>query len=188
MMPADAPVTTVYRRTVRSGSEDCYEEWLAGIAAAAGASRGSLGTTLLRPSAGESEYVAIARFDGAASLAAWLASADRQRWMSRLREIEIRREDVETLPGTEWWFTLPAGAGAPPPRHKTAALVLLGLYPLVLSLDVVLGPLLSALPRPMAQLVSLVVSVSAMVGFVLPLLTRVFHQWLQPRSAGATRA
>ena len=98
--------------------------------------------------------------------------------MSRLRAIDICHEDVSTLAGMERWFTQSPSACALPPRYKTAALVLLGLYPLVLVLDVVLGSLLSDLPRPVGLLASLLVSVSIMVGSVLPWLTRVFGGWL----------
>ncbi len=178
-----APVTAVFERRVRAGSEARYEDWLAGIARAAARSPGSQGTTILRPTEGGSEYVAIAQFESAESLEAWLESAERERWMSRLRDVEVWREDVATLAGMERWFTLERGARAQPPRYKTAALVLLGLSPLVLALDVVLGPLLSNLPRPVGLLASLLVSVSIMVWGVLPWLTRVFGGWLHPRAS-----
>lgn len=202
------PVTAIFARRVRAGSESRYEDWLTGIAQAAARVPGSLGTTILRrgdaPGGGpgdgpgdrqgdgerdargdaaneaSGEYVAIAQFDGAPALDAWLASEERALWMSRLDAIDVCREDVSTLAGMERWFTPARDDRALPPRYKTAALVLLGLYPLVLALDVVLGPLLSGLPRPAALLLSLVVSVSIMVWWVLPWLTRVFQGWLRP--------
>lgn len=182
--PSQTPVTAVFERRVRAGSEARYEDWLTGIAQAAARSPGSQGTTILRPTGGNAEYVAIAQFESPETLEAWLESADRKSWMSRLRAVDTCHEDVSTLAGMERWFTLSHGARAHPPRYKTAALVLLGLYPLVLVLDVVLGPLLADLPRPVGLLVSLLVSVSIMVGSVLPWLTRVFGGWLHP---GASR-
>lgn len=181
------PVTTVFERKVRAGSEARYEDWLTGIAQAAARSPGSQGTTILRPTEGGSAYVAIAQFESTESLEAWLGSADRASWMSRLRAIDVCHEDVSTLAGMERWFTKSHDARALPPRYKTAALVLLGLYPLVLVLDVVLGPLLSDLPRPVGLLASLLVSVSIMVGSVLPWLTRVFGGWLHPRASSRDR-
>lgn len=177
---SQAPVTTVFKHRVRAGSEARYEDWLSGRAQAAARFPGSQGTTILRPTEGGSEYVVITQFDSTESLEAWLGSADRESWMSRLRAIDICQEDVSTLAGMERWFTLSHSASALPPRYKTAALVLLGLYPLVLVLDVVLGPLLADLPRPVGLLASLSVSVSTMVGSVLPWLTRVFGGWLHP--------
>ena len=177
---SQAPVTAVFTRRVRAGSEARYEDWLTGIAQAAARFPGSQGTTILRPTEGGSEYVAITQFETAESLEAWLGSADRKSSMKGLRAIDICYEDVSTLAGMERWFTLSRSERALPPRYKTVALVLLGLYPLVLALDVVLGPLLSGLPRAVGLLASLLVSVSIMVGGVLPLLTRMFRGWLHP--------
>lgn len=176
---SQAPVTTVFKRRVRAGSEARYEDWLTGIARAAARFPGNQGTTILRPTERGSEYVAITQFETKESLVAWLRSADRASWMSELRAIGVCHEDVSTLVGMERWFTLSQSARAGPPRYKMAALVLLGLYPLLLVLDVLLGPLLSDLPRPVGLLASLLVSVSTMVGFVLPWLTRVFDRWLR---------
>ena len=87
-----------------------------------------------------------------------------------------------SLAGMERWFTLPdRGATRLPPRYKTATLILLGLYPLVLLLNLVLSPVLVGLPSQLQVLVSLVVSVALMVWIVLPWLTRLFSGWLHPR-------
>ncbi|MEM7518401.1 MAG: antibiotic biosynthesis monooxygenase [Planctomycetota bacterium] len=173
-------MTSVFKRSVRDGSEARYEDWLTGIAQAAARSSGSQGTTILQPTKGGSEYVAITQFETAERLEAWLSSAEREGWMSKLRDIDVCREHVSTLAGMERWFTNSPSERALPPRYKTAVLVLLGLYPLVLLLDVLLGPLLSGLPRPVGLLISLLISVSIMVGGVLPLLTRMFRGWLHP--------
>ena len=179
-------MTAVIKRRVRAGSEASYEEWLSGIAQAAARSPGSQGTTILRPTEGGSEYVAITQFESAESLEAWLGSADRESWMSRLGAIDICHGDTSTFAGMERWLTLSPSERILPPRYKTAALVLLGLYPLVLVLDVVLGPLLADLPRPVGLLASLLVSVSIMVGGVLPWLTRMFRGWLHPCASQET--
>ena len=88
-----------------------------------------------------------------------------------------------SLAGMERWFTLPdRGATRLPPRYKTATLILLGLYPLVLLLNLVLSPVLVGLPSQLQVLVSLVVSVALMVWIVLPWLTRLFSGWLHPNA------
>jgi antibiotic biosynthesis monooxygenase (ABM) superfamily enzyme len=176
-------VATVFAREIRPGREPDYEAWLDGIARASSAFPGSHGTTILRPGEGRPEYIAISHFDSQDGLDRWLASDERARWLEGLDAIDVCRERVLSLAGMERWFTL-SGDGAPgmPARYKTAALVLLGLYPTVLVLNAVLGPLLADLPGPLRVLVSLVVSVATMVWFVLPWLTRVFAGWLQPRT------
>ncbi len=176
------PVTTIFAREVRAGFEVRYEEWLAGISRTSSRFMGHQGTTILRPAEGRDEYIAITQFDSAENLELWLRSTERESWLAKLRSIDVCREEVLSLAGMERWFTLPGrGATGLPPRYKTATLVLLGLYPLVLLLSLVLNPVLSGFPRPLKVLASLVVSVAIMVWIVLPWLTRLFSGWLHPR-------
>ena len=177
-----SPVTTIFAREVRAGFEAQYEEWLAGISQTSSRFTGNQGTTILRPTEGRDEYIAITQFDSAESLELWLRSTERESWLAKLESIDVCREEVLSLAGMERWFTL-SGRGATrlPPRYKTATLVLLGLYPLVLLLNLVLNPVLSGLPGPLKVLASLVASVAIMVWIVLPWLTRLFSKWLHPR-------
>lgn len=176
------PVTTIFARQVRAGFELQYEEWLAGISRTSSSFTGNQGTTILRPAEGRDEYIAITHFDSAENLELWLRSTERERWLEKLKAIDICREEVTSLAGMERWFTLrDRGTTRLPPRYKTATLILLGLYPLVLLLDLALSPVLSGLPGPLQVLVSLVVSVALMVWIVLPWLTRLFAGWLHPR-------
>ncbi len=177
-----SPVTTVFTREVRAGFEAQYEEWLAGISRTSSRFTGNQGTTILRPAEGRAEYIAITHFDSAENLELWLRSPERESWLAKLQSIDVCREEVLSLAGMERWFTLAdRGATRLPPRYKTATLVFLGLYPLVLLLDLVLSPVLVGLPGPLQVLVSLVVSVALMVWIVLPWLTRLFSGWLHPR-------
>lgn len=176
------PVTTIFSRVIRPGHETQYEEWLAGISRASSRFDGSRGTTILRPAEGREEYVAITQFETQGALDKWLESPERENWLSKLTAIDVCREEVMSLAGMERWFTLQATPQTTlPPRYKTATLVLMGLYPLVLVLDVILGPVLSGLPKPVAVLISLVVSVAMMVWVVLPRLTQLFEGWLHPK-------
>ncbi len=180
-----SPVTTIFARKVRAGFEAQYEEWLAGISRTSSGFAGNHGTTILRPGEGRDEYIAITHFDSAENLEQWLRSSERSAWLEKLRSIDICREEVMSLAGMERWFTLPdQGAAGLPPRYKTATLIFLGLYPVVLLLNVVLKPFLSGLPGPLQVLVSLMISIPLMVWVVLPYLTRLFFRWLHPRPVG----
>lgn len=181
-IPVLVPVTTIFARQVRAGFEVQYEEWLAGISQTSSRFTGNQGTTILRPAEGRDEYIAITHFDSAENLELWLLSTEREAWLEKLQAIDVCHEEVTSLAGMERWFTLrDRGATRLPPRYKTATLILLGLYPLVLLLDLVLSPVLSGLPGPLKVLVSLVVSVALMVWIVLPWLTHLFSGWLHPR-------
>ncbi|MFT7669850.1 MAG: antibiotic biosynthesis monooxygenase (ABM) superfamily enzyme [Planctomycetota bacterium] len=182
---SSSPVTTIFARRVRPGSEERYEEWLAGISRSSSGFAGNQGTTILRPGEGRDDYIAITQFDGEDTLEIWLRSTKRGEWLEKLQEIDICREEVLSMAGMERWFTLPnQGANRMPPRYKTAVLVFLGLYPLVLMLDTLLGPSLAGLPKPVQVLISLLISVPMMVWIVLPLLTRVLFRWLHPSPSG----
>lgn len=175
-------VTTIFARLVRPGNEARYEEWLRGISRSSAEFEGSGGTTILLPTSGRKEYVAITQFDNQDHLDKWLESEERAKWLSKLESIDICSQEVMSLGGMERWFTLAdMSTELMPPRYKTAVLVLLGLYPLVLLLGLVLNPFLAGLPSALQVLISLMVSVILMVWIVLPLLTRLFSGWLHPR-------
>jgi antibiotic biosynthesis monooxygenase (ABM) superfamily enzyme len=183
---SSSPVTTVFARRVRPGSEERYEEWLTGISRTSSGFPGNQGTTILRPGEGRDEYVAITHFDGVDNLESWLRSTKRGEWLEKLQDIDICHEEVLTMAGMERWFTLPdQGANRMPPRYKTAALIFLGIYPLVLALNAILGPSLAGLPQAVQVLVSMSISIPVMVWIVLPFLTRVFFGWLHQSPSGS---
>lgn len=173
-------VATLFSRRVKSGHEEQYETWLAGISAASGSFPGSLGSTIVRPSGDREEYVTVLHFETAARLDHWLQSPERANWLAKLEDIPLEFEEMRQLTGLESCFHIP-GDSTPvtPPRYKTALLVFLGLYPLVLGIGFVLDPWLVGLPKPIQVFLSLTVSVPLMVYFVLPTLTRIFRPWLQ---------
>jgi antibiotic biosynthesis monooxygenase (ABM) superfamily enzyme len=182
MNESSIPVTTIFTRVVRPGHEARYENWLSGISRASSDFAGNRGTTTLRPADGREEYVTITQLDTQHNLDDWLESVERENWLTKLGKIDICREEVTSLAGMERWFTLQGrSTDNMPPRYKTALLILLGLYPLILVLDFVLGPFLVGLPGPIQLLFSLMVSVPMMVWVVLPLLTQLFSGWLHPK-------
>lgn len=182
MSEPSIPVTTIFTRVVRPGHETQYEEWLTGISRTSSDFAGNRGTTILRPADRLEGYVAITQFDTQYNLDDWLESVERANWLAKLGAIDICNEEVTSLAGMERWFTLQGGSNdRMPPNYKTALLILLGLYPVVLVLDFVLSPFLAWLPGPIQLLLSLMVSVSMMVWIVLPLLTQLFLGWLHPK-------
>lgn len=175
------PVTTVFARRVRPGFEAQYEEWLKGITRSSAGYPGSQGTTILRPGSDRTEYIAISQFDSAQHLERWMVSDERAQWLAKLESITLDSEEVSSLTGMERWFTLPDRAvSQAPPKYKSAILVLIGLYPLVLFLTPVLQTVIGAWPNALRVLVSLVVSIALMVWVVMPQLTRLLFGWLYP--------
>lgn len=183
-MDKESLVTTVFSRVVRPGSEKEYEAWLNGISDTASSFPGNRGMTILRPSGGREEYIAITHFDSDKNAALWLHSKERCGWIDKLGSISIEREEVTSLTGMERWFTMPGSPiSRPPPKYKTAIMILAGLYPVALGLDAALKPILFDLPPALKMLISLMVSSSIMVWIMMPGLTRLFYRWLYPRDA-----
>ena len=81
--PATVPSTTVTRRG-KPGHEVFYEQFLAGIIAAATRFPGHLGVEVFRPaSASEGEYRTVYRFDTGEHLRAWLDSDEHAAWLEQ---------------------------------------------------------------------------------------------------------
>ena len=68
----------------------------------------------------------------------------------------------------------------PPPRWKMAILTATGLYPLVLWLFPYLATLTADLAPWLGKLLTVLLAVPLMSWGVLPLLTRIFRNWLYP--------
>jgi uncharacterized protein len=178
----DPPVTAVASRRVKAGREREFEEWAAGILAAANGFRGYLGSEVLRPGddPGDDEYRSVFRFDQASNMREWEGSEERHRWLRRADPL-IHEEKVSVLTGLETWFTRPSRPGEPaPPRYKMVAVTWLAVYPLITLILVLFGPLLGLLPMLLRTLVLTAVMVTLMTYVIMPRMTRLFSSWLYP--------
>jgi len=180
------PVTYIIRRRVKSGCLTEFERWLAGINQAALTFDGHLGANVIRPAdAATSDYVIIWRFDSYANLRKWEDSSVRKDWLDRSWHLSVGRPTVQKLTGLDFWFTAPHGATAPvpPPKHKMAVIVIVALYPLLITLHVLLGPIYALFPFPyfVQVLVTVIIAVLIMTFFLMPLMTRLFARWLYSR-------
>jgi antibiotic biosynthesis monooxygenase (ABM) superfamily enzyme len=127
------------------------------------------------------EWVAVIHFDDQQSLQRWLDSPVRALWVKKLRD-EIGDFQLKTLPsGFGVWFAgLATGPGGePPPSWKIALVVLLGLYPTVMLLAILLGKLLSPLGMAASMLISNTLSVAIGQWVTMPLLTSALRPWLK---------
>ncbi len=177
----DPPVTGVASRRVEPGREEEFEGWVSGILAAAQGFPGYLGSDVLRPtSAEEGEYRILYRFDHTSNLEKWEASDERRRWLDRAEPL-VKEQKVGRLTGLETWFTLPAEAGEPaPPRYKMAVVTWLAVFPTVLIIFTLFGPLLNLLPTVLRTLVFTLTMVTLMTYLIMPRMTRLFSFWLYP--------
>jgi uncharacterized protein len=178
----DPPATGVASRRVEPGREGEFEEWISGILAAVKEYPGYLGSDVLRPnSAEDDEYSIVYRFDHASNLKRWEESGERRRWRDKAGPL-VQEERLRTLTGLETWFTLPSRAGEPaPPRYKMAVVTWLAVFPTVLIIFTLFGPLLNLLPTVLRTLLFTLTMVTLMTYVIMPRVTRLFSFWLYPK-------
>jgi hypothetical protein len=176
------PVTVVVSRVVKPDCIPAFEEWVSGITHESSTFDGYLGSDVVRPhDPSNPTYITIFKFDTYPHLRAWADSPNRARWVEKVRPMTVGEADVKKITGLEYWFTLPDRAAVmPPPRHKMALVTLLAIYPLILLVDFVLGPLTDGMPYLLGLLLSVGATVILMTWPVMPMMTRLFAFWLFP--------
>jgi antibiotic biosynthesis monooxygenase (ABM) superfamily enzyme len=174
------PVTTTVTRRVKPGHEPVYEQFLAGIIAAATEFPGHLGVEVFRPeTASAGEYRTVYRFDTPEHLRAWLDSDERASWLERAEPHVIGPMHTTFVTGLESWFTLPGRSAAPPPPpYKMALLTWITIFPLITGVVVVVEPLLKGLPLTSRLGITTAVTVPLMTWVVMPRVTRLLRRWL----------
>lgn len=174
-------VSVVIRHRVHPGHGSDYERWLARIMPVAAHWPGHLGVSVIRPAQGGAPYTVVVRFDSAAHLEAWLASAERTMLVEEVRPLLVDGVDAtEAHPGPEFWFT-PPGA-SPPRRWKQVLLTLAVIYPLTLLVPPLWQPLFTHWPWLGGWLLGhFLVALSIVllvVCLIMPALTRALAGWL----------
>jgi antibiotic biosynthesis monooxygenase (ABM) superfamily enzyme len=178
--PQDGSVTEVIFSKIKSGKEDQYREWSARMQAEQAKYPGYRGMFLQPPEAEGGLWTTIIRFDTAPQLEAWMNAPARA---SMLRESKafIEHEQLTRLatsfPG---WVPVNPATGKGPPDWKTAMLVLLGLFPVVMLEMKFLSPQLTrlGLHASLATFIGNSISVAATSFLTMPLFVRWFGWWL----------
>ena len=143
-------VTEVIFSKIRPGMADRYRAWVERIQAAQARYPGYRGMYLQPPPAGREDghWTTILRYDTAAHLEAWMNAPERRELLAE-SEAFIESEELMRLatafPG---WVPIDPMTGKGPPNWKTAMLVLLGLFPVVMLELKFLSPNLSLARHP----------------------------------------
>jgi uncharacterized protein len=184
ILPVDIRGALISTVVVQRVPADCVQRFLEcqrGLTQAAEGFPGYRGTELYPPADGrQQEWVAVIHFDDQESLQRWIDSPERAEWAKKLRD-EIGDFQLKTLPtGFGAWFAgLETGPeGEPPPSWKMAMTVLLGLYPTVMLLALLVGRHLTPLGLAVSMLISNTLSVAICQWVVMPPLTNALGPWL----------
>jgi uncharacterized protein len=191
MATANSPIPSMNVHASRSSAavvqrvppaaEETFLEWQRAASLAAERFPGYSSTDLYPPVAGRGdEWVVLIHFQDEASLSRWLDSPERARRVEELRA-KVGDFDLKTLEdGFGPWFVRQGQAEpAAPTAWKMALTVLLALFPTVMVLTILVGPLTSPLGLAASMLIGNAMSISILQWVVMPRLTKKLDPWFR---------
>ena len=173
---------------VKPGGAAALEEVAQATIQAASTFPGFAGGSLLRPAPGAAsqEWQLLVQFATPAQLRAWQTSARCQYWKAQSDALTVGPPRVRGIHGLEGWVARAGRAEAsPPPKWKIALVTMLGIYPTIRLVPILLAPVVGSWPPWLGSLAATSVVMVLMTWLVMPFLTQVFKRWLRaPAAAG----
>ena len=178
----DPPVTVTIIRQVKPACIPEFERLVFELSMNANLYPGHLGTNLFRPSDQSSEYRVVYKFDCMSHFRQWSQSKIRAKYYKQIQPLLYKQPEMQILTGLETWFNLPnyKGALVPQPRYKMAVISWLAIYPLVIVILEVLGPILNMLQIPGRAAIITLIAILSMTYIIMPYMSRLFSRWLYP--------
>jgi antibiotic biosynthesis monooxygenase (ABM) superfamily enzyme len=176
----DGSVAAVISSMVKPGLEEGYFAWLNVIQTEQALSPGYQGTFLQMQKTGESSlWTTMLRFSTQEGLEEWMVSKRRLELVEQSKKFissESIKRMTSSFPG---WLPVDE-SGESPANWKAAALVLLGLYPIVCLQIRFLSPALANVNGALGNFIGNTMSVALVTWMTMPFLTNVFGKWLLP--------
>lgn len=175
-------VTEVIFSKVKPGMSDRYREWANRIQTAQARYPGYRGMYLQPPADGQDgHWTSIIRYDSAAHLEAWMHAPERKRLLTETQEFIESEELMRLATSFPGWVPLDPLTGEGPPDWKTALLVLLGLFPIVMLEMRFLDLAPFGLHASLATFIGNAISVGLTSFITMPLCVKWFGWWLFPQ-------
>jgi uncharacterized protein len=175
-------VTMVVVTEIKPGREADYRAWAERIQKLQAKFPGYIGSFVQPPQQKETGWTAVLRFDSAANLDRWLKSKERATILKEgedmIQGFHLQRVDT-SFPG---WVPNDPATGKPPNRWKTAALILLTLFPVIMLELRFLNPPLADLNPAVRTFIGNALSVAVTTWPLIPLAVYAFHAWLYPEN------
>jgi uncharacterized protein len=172
--------TEVIITQIKPGNEDAYRAFADRIQKVQETFPGYMGSFVQPPHHKETGWTTVLRFDSEENLEGWMSSPQRASLLKESEELitgfEAQKVDT-SFPG---WVPVSPVTGKPPNLWKTASLVLLTLFPVVMLELKFLNPNLRSLPPALATFIGNAISVLLTTYPLMPLAIRAFRPWLFP--------
>lgn len=181
-------VTEVIFSKVKPGMADRYREWASRIQSAQAKYPGYRGMYLQPPAGGKNgHWTSILRYDTPGHLEAWMNAPERKVLLEETREFIESEELMRLATAFPGWVPIDPMTGQGPPNWKTAMLVLLGLFPIVMLEMKFLSPILAGwnIHASLGTFIGNSISVALTSFLTMPLFVRWFGWWLFPKGNSA---
>lgn len=180
--PSLGTIATSIVTDVKPGMHAAYWSWLLKIQKAQAQSPGYAGIYLQPPAPGTDgcKWTSVLRFDTAEDLEGWFSSPVRQELLAEANKFVSAMHFQRLTSSFPGWFPIDNNTGARPAKWKTAVLVFIGLFPLLMLLKRFFYPQLAGINPAVATAIGTAVSVSIMTWLTMPILIYGFNWWLLP--------
>ncbi len=181
------PVHVAITRTVKSGCEASFEKAVQKFFTQSQEDESTLGAQLLRPLPGSQSrtYGILRSFGSEQDRDAFYQSEHFQRWQNEVATFVEGNYSRRELKGLEAFFD-ESTRSQEPALWKMAIVTWLGVWPTVFAVSSIGGRwLLSGWPFWLAVGMEALAVVAILTWGVMPLLTRLFKQWLTPPKGSA---
>lgn len=181
--PAEQGATLISSHQIIPGMEAAYQTAHAALNAAAARFPGFAGYEVFPPTEAHAESTVMLRFDTQEHMNRWLESPERAAGREALYKTTLSHKTHVVATGFGSWFAFNAADGIAAPAWKQAMVVLGGLFPTVMLLNLSVGKMLSAEQVPFAASVFVgnLLGTMALTWLVMPVASRLMHWWLSPR-------
>lgn len=176
------PIHIAITRKVKPGREAEFQQAVRECFQASFNHKGVLGATMIVPptSSETGEFGIIRTFTNDKEREDFYASPAFKAWEAKTAPlVEGTSWTYRPLHGLECWFR---AAGQPPARWKMALITLVGVYPLNLLIRLAVVPHMKNLPAALSVLIVSTLIVVCLTWLIMPVLTRLFKRWIQPRT------
>jgi antibiotic biosynthesis monooxygenase (ABM) superfamily enzyme len=180
------PIHIAITRRARPGCEAEFQQALRDFFQNSFAHGGVLGATMIVPPPGSDsrEFGILRTFADERERDDFYASPIFKAWEKKCEPLtESDSWTQRPLHGLEAWFR---SADHPPPKWKMVAVTYLGVFPLVMILELTIGPLIGNWPFIARNAVFNAFVVTLLSWVVMPLVTRILHAWLHPEPNAMT--